>query len=83
MINFSLGLIGLAVIISSWVIEFFLMGKKKKINPIFIGVYILGVGILVYDGFTSGLKELAIANLVSSIVAAIVLGKTLVDLKDN
>ncbi len=83
MISFSLSLIGLAVIISAWIIEFFLMGKKKKINPIFIGVYILGVAILVYDGFTSDLKELAIANLASCVVAAIVLGKTLVEFKDN
>jgi hypothetical protein len=51
-------------------------------NPIFIGVYILGVGILVYDGFTSGAVELAIANLISLVVAGIVLGKTLVETND-
>jgi len=78
----SLSLIGLAVIVVAWVLEFFLMGKKKKINPIFIGVYIIGVGILVYDGFTSNSIELGIANLVSLVFAAIVLGKTMVDLKD-
>lgn len=79
---FSLSLIGLGVIIAAWITEFFLMGKKKKISSIFIGIYIIGVGILVYDGFSSGMKELAVANLISSIVAGIVLGKTLVDLKD-
>ncbi len=79
----SLSLIGLSVIIISWILEFFFMGKKKKINPIFIGIYILGTGFLVYDGFTSGTIELAIANLVSCVVAGIVLGKTLVDMKDN
>jgi hypothetical protein len=80
MISFSL--IGLFVIIAAWIVEFFLMGKKKKMNPIFIGVYILGVGILVYDGFTSGAVELAIANLISLVVAGIVLGKTLVEIND-
>jgi len=79
---FSLSLAGLGVIIAAWITEFFLMGKKKKISPIFIGVYILGAGILVYDGFTSGMKELAVANLISCVVAGIVLGKTLVDLKE-
>jgi hypothetical protein len=80
MISFSL--IGLFVVIAAWIVEFFLMGKKKKMNPIFIGVYILGVGILVYDGFTSGAVELAIANLISLVVAGIVLGKTLVEIND-
>ncbi len=80
MISFSL--IGLFVVIAAWIVEFFLMGKKKKMSPIFIGVYILGVGVLVYDGFTSGAVELAIANLISLVVAGIVLGKTLVEIKD-
>ncbi|MCK9568052.1 hypothetical protein M0R72_03810 [Candidatus Pacearchaeota archaeon] len=80
MISFSL--IGLFVIIAAWIVEFFLMGKRKKINPIFMGVYILGVGILVYDGFTSNTIDLAIANLISLVVAGIVLGKSLVETND-
>ena len=77
-------LIGLSVIVLAWILEFFLMGKKKKISPFFIGVYIIGTGILVYDGFTSssGSYLTAIANLVSLVISGIVLGKTLVDLKD-
>jgi hypothetical protein len=78
----SLSLIGLAVIIAAWVVEFFFMGKKKKISPLFIAVYIIGVGILVYDGFTSQNNLIAIANLVSLVVAGIVLGKTLVEVKE-
>ncbi len=78
----SLSLIGLSVIVLSWTLEFFLMGKKKKISPIFIGIYIIGVGILVYDGFTTQNNLLAIANLVSLVVSAIVLGKILVDLRE-
>jgi ABC-type thiamin/hydroxymethylpyrimidine transport system permease subunit len=80
--EFSLSLAGLGVIVAAWVLEFFFMGKRKKISPFFIGVYILGVGILVYDGFTSGNILLAVANLVSLAVAGIVLGKTLVETKD-
>jgi len=80
MISFSL--IGLFVIVAAWVVEFFLMGKRKKINPIFIGVYIVGISILVYDGFTSDRLDLAIANLISLVVAGIVLGKALVETND-
>jgi hypothetical protein len=79
---FSLSLIGLGIIILAWILEFFLMGKRKKISPIFIGVYILGVGVLIYDGFTTQNNWIAVGNLVSLGVAGIVLGKTLVDAKD-
>jgi len=77
----SLSLIGLGIVVLAWVLEFFFMGKKKKISPIFIGVYIVGVSILIYDGFNSGLKDIAVANLVSLVVSGIVLGKTLVEVK--
>ena len=75
----SLPFVGLMIVVAAWVLEFFFMGKRKKISPIFIGVYITGVGVLVYDGFTSGQIALAIANLISSLVAAVVLGKALVE----
>jgi hypothetical protein len=78
----SLSLIGLSVIIVAWILEFFFMGKKKKISPIFIGVYIVGAGLLVYDGFTSGANDLAVANLINSVVAGVVLGKILVEMKE-
>jgi uncharacterized membrane protein YedE/YeeE len=76
-----LSIIGLSVVIIAWALEFLFMGKKKRISPIFISVYIFGVGILVYDGFTSGNNVLAVANLVSLVVSTIVLGKTLVETK--
>jgi hypothetical protein len=78
----SLSLIGLGVIVVAWILEFFFMGKRKKISPIFVGVYILGVGILVYEGFTSETIEMGIANLLSLVAAAIVLGKSLVEGKE-
>lgn len=76
-----LSIIGLGVVTLSWILEFFFMGKHKKISPLFVGTYILGVGILIYDGFTSQNNLLAVANLVSLVVAGIVLGKTLVEVK--
>jgi len=75
----SLTLIGLSVIVLAWILEFFFMGKRKKISPVFIGVYILGVGILVYDGFTSKAIEMGIVNLLSLVAAAVVLGKSMVE----
>jgi len=78
----SLTLAGLFVIVAAWITEFFLMGKRRKISPVFMGVYIIGVGILVYDGFTNDAVEMAIANLISMVVAGIVLGKSLVETND-
>ena len=74
-----LNLIGLAVIALAWVVEFFFMGKMRRISPIFVGVYILGVGVLVYDGFTSDAIEMGIANLLILVAAAVVLGKSMVE----
>jgi hypothetical protein len=78
----SLSLTGLGIIAASWVLEFFFMGKRKKISPIFVGTYILGTGILVYDAFISSAIYIGIANLVTMIVAAVVLGKSMVEQKD-
>ncbi len=76
-----LSVVGLTIITISWALEFLFMGKKKKISSIFIGTYIMGVGFLVYDSFTTQNNVLAVANLVSLVVAGIVLGKTLVEVK--
>jgi uncharacterized membrane protein (DUF373 family) len=76
MISYSL--IGLGIIVVAWLVQFFLISKKsKKINPYFVGLYALGVAVLVYDGFSSGLKNLAIANLVSLVVSVLVLVRVL------
>jgi membrane-bound ClpP family serine protease len=71
MISYSL--VGLAIVILSWAIQLFSMDKSKKINPVFVLTYSLGVIFLVYDGFNSGLMDLAIANLISFIVSIFVL----------
>lgn len=70
-----ISLIGLTLIIVAWIFQFLFMDKKKKIYTLFVVIYILGVAFLVYDGFSSGLKELAIANLISLIVSLLVLIK--------
>jgi uncharacterized protein with PQ loop repeat len=72
----QLSLIGLSLIIIGWLIQFFYQLKNKKgINPLFIIIYIIGVLVLVVDGYLSGLIELAVLNLISSIIAALVLIK--------
>jgi len=67
--------VGLSLIVLAWIIQFLLMDKKKKIYVSFIILYCLGVVFLVYDGFSSGLNSLAIANLISLIVSIAVLIK--------
>jgi len=71
----SLSIIGLIIIILAWLLQFLLMDKKKKIYFYFIILYALGVLLLVYDGFSSGLNDLAIANLISLAVSLAVLLK--------
>ena len=75
MISYSL--IGLLLVIFGWLIQLIKMKKDLKINPCFVGLYSLGVLILVYDGFNSGLNNLATANLFSLIISAIILFKIL------
>lgn len=74
-----LNLIGLGVIVVSWILEFIFMGKRKKVSPIFVGAYIIGVGILVYDAFVSDSIALGIVQLLSLVAAAVVLGKAMVE----
>lgn len=64
-----IAIIGLAIVIFAWILQFFIMDKRKKISPYFVFVYSIGVIFLVYDGFSSGLTSLAVANLVSLVVS--------------
>lgn len=70
-----IALIGLVLIVIGWILQFLLMDKKKKISVSFVILYALGVILLVYDGFSAGLNDLAIANLISLIVSLAVLVK--------
>ncbi len=67
--------IGLIILSIAWASQFLLMDKKKKIQSPFIILYVLGVSFLIYDGFSSGLNDLAIANLVTLIISLAVLIK--------
>jgi hypothetical protein len=75
MISYSI--IGLTLVVLAWITQFFIMPKSKKISPFFILIYAIGVAFLVYDGFSSGLNNLAVMNLISLIVSLIVLIKVL------
>ncbi|MEI6731295.1 MAG: hypothetical protein WCK90_01310 [archaeon] len=70
-----IALIGLILIIIAWAMQFLFMNKNKKIYTSFVAMYIIGVAFLTYDGFTSGVNNLAMANLISLIVSLAVLIK--------
>ncbi len=67
--------IGLIFIILGWTLQLLLMNNNKNIHIPFIFLYAIGVIFLVYDSFSSGLEELAIANIVSFAVSIAVLIK--------
>lgn len=57
---------GLLFIIAAWSIECYrLVRHDKKINEGFLALYIIGVFLLVIDGFTNGPSVTAVLNLVS------------------
>ncbi|MEI7719369.1 MAG: hypothetical protein WCI72_05855 [archaeon] len=71
MISYSI--IGLSLVIIAWLVQLLTMDKTKRVNRYFVIIYALGVLILVYDGFNTGLINLAIANLISLVVSILVL----------
>ena len=70
--------LGMGLIITGWLVQLVLSWKgDKRIHPAFIGIYAAGVMALAFDGFTSGLTELALLNAVSLTVAVLVLARTM------
>lgn len=68
--------LGLISIIVGWIVQLRSLSKKKnQIQSTFVGFYSLGVLFLVVDGFQNGLTSLAVLNLISLIVSALVLYK--------
>lgn len=66
--------IGLIIIVLAWVYQFFVSLKRgRSLSINFIIIYSVGVLLLVIDGFKTGLITLAIINLISLIVALLVL----------
>ena len=70
-----LSILGLVLIIAGWLIQFYHMKKSKEIRKEFVITYGIGVLMLVIDGFRNGILILALLNLVSLVVAALVLEK--------
>ena len=73
MINLSI--IGLSIIVISWIIQFFQMNKRREISKAFLVMYSLGVLFLVIDAFKSNQIDFAVINILSMIIAIAVLIK--------
>ena len=70
----DLSSIGLIVITISWLIQFgFSIKGNKSVRPEFVIVYCIGVLLLVIDGFTNNLTNIAVLNVASLIGALLVL----------
>ena len=68
-----MSILGLSVISLGWLIQLVLVSQGKlSLSSAFVGVYAIGVALLIVDGFSSGLNSLALANLISLILAAAV-----------
>jgi len=70
-----IALIGLSVIVIAWIVQLanVIKDKKSRINSLFIILYAIGALILVYDAFSAGVTDIAIADIVAVIVALTVL----------
>lgn len=65
-----MAILGLIIISLAWFYQWF--SAKKQIQPIFVGVYSLGVVFLIIDGFLSGAMTIGIFN-VFTLVPAVLL----------
>jgi len=73
----NLSVIGLIIIFIAWIIQLFSLNKRRELSKWFITTYIIGAILLVYDGYTNNLMELAILNALIVITAIVVLIKFL------
>ncbi|MBT3260864.1 hypothetical protein HOC37_02645 [bacterium] len=64
---------GLVLIIAGWLVQYF--AKKDNLQMWFVTLYAIGVALLVIDSFLYGTTMIALLNLVSLIVAILVLWK--------
>ena len=71
-------LIGLSLIILGWLVQLFKLFKGDKgIQPVFLVLYIVGVGLLIYSDAASGITTAAIFESGTLIGALLVLIKLL------
>ncbi len=72
-ISTEMTLLGLLLICGAWVIQY--LGKAQSLKKEFVVIYAVGSLILAYDGFVSGVFQLAILNGFVGIFAFLVLRK--------
>ncbi len=71
-------LIGLGLIIIGWLVQLYHLFKgTKEIQPLFLGLYIIGVGLLIYSDAASGITTAAIFEAGTLLGAVLVLAKLL------
>jgi hypothetical protein len=71
--------VGLVLIIIGWLVQlYYLFRGRKEVQPLFVGVYLVGVALLVYAALATGDTMAAAFQGGSLVAAALVLGKLLV-----
>lgn len=70
-----MAIFGLVLILFGWAVQF-LLQRNEKITPAFLNLYLLGVLLLVIDGFRLNSQVTAYLNLASFCLAALVLYRT-------
>ncbi|VVB78092.1 Uncharacterised protein [uncultured archaeon] len=74
MIFQSSALLGLGVIILAWIIQLAYSWKgNRDMKKSFLIIYVIGVALLVIDGYRTNMQDLAIFNLISLVVTMLVL----------
>ena len=69
-LSITWALVGLILIVLSWVEQIIYSCKhKKQISALFVGLYLLGVTFLVLDGFINNNLTIALFNLATFILS--------------
>lgn len=66
-------ILGLSFIVIAWMLQ--LLGKTKILKIEFVAVYLIGALLLAVDGFTQGVRGIAVLNSLSVLVAFFVILK--------
>ena len=67
-----ISIIGLIIILCGWIAQLVVMRTDRKINPVFIILYILGTFMIAYEDYYRGWSDLAIFNILVLLVAVAV-----------
>jgi len=66
-------LLGLGLVVIAWIIQLVYSWKgSKEIKNRFLVIYAVGIALLVIDGYRTGMKSVAIFNLISLVIAMII-----------